>query len=300
MGLPLTVPGPVAASTPDTTPILTSKPIVRFTTLNVQPPTGVYVTVDDVVHVAIWNSVANIAVNVTYRILLADGTIQLGVQTFSPTSARLRNDFYADLAEGFLLSVVVATSTAGVIRGQCFVELDVARITGSIPQDRQPLLSDYVTSANSFGWPGGQQRTSIEGPGLINTQLVAGASPPSVSTTVPTGARWRFISCLFGLNTDAIAGTRLAVIQFVVVAAVTFEAAAVNTQAPSLSNTYVASSAPVGTSVPAGAPIPMPTPADFILKSGSAINITILNSDAGDSIPGSAKFTYEEWLEPSS
>lgn len=300
MGIPATLPGPVVQPPSNETPIYTIKPLVGFATRNVQPPPAVYVTVDDRIHLSVWNSVPGITINVTYRILKADGEISLGGITFQPTSNRARNDQLGACPEGFLFSVDMAITDGTVLRGQCFCELDVARITGSAPEDRQPLFSDYLQSANTLGWPGGRQISSVEGPGAVLTQSLTNEPGNTFYTfSVPTGARWVLRGMWAELTTSSTAGNRTPSVLLQASSGVNiYNAAALVAQAAS--TTFIYSFANVGIPMPSASTfqiVPLSVP--LVLPAGGTITLSLAGGLASDTW-NNINIEYEEWIEAAS
>jgi hypothetical protein len=297
MGLPTSLPG--AMQPPDESPtrILTARPLVGFATRNVGPPTDVYVTVDDFLHLTLYCSMANTSVTVGYRLLRADGQVDYLRQVVTPTSDRLRNDFFINLAEGFILSVDVVTTTASIPRGSCWCEIDINRGGNHNGVDTQPLMSDYLWSGNSIGWPGSRQISSIEGPGWLHTiTKTAVTAQTEQHFDVPTGARWSVKAVTGVLNTDAVAGVRQVRFRILAVGTEIVNVPCTETQGPSLSGIYNASS--FGFNV-LGADtrhtITFPVP--FPLSAGSEIAVQTGNADIGDQ--WATLTTYvEEWIEP--
>lgn len=300
MGLPTSLPGAMPGASAPSIPILTKASLVSFATRNVQPPSAVYVTSDDRLHVSAWVfSLGQPTLNVTFRLLMPDGTVTIGGGSVMPTTARHRNDFLLTLSEGFLLSVVVSTPTTGVLRGQFYVELDIARINGSLPEDRQPLMSDYLTTANSFGWPGGEQRTSVEGPGAIFGQQQTGiAGNSGVQFSVPQQARWRLQAAAIQFTTSAVAGQRQLSLEIQTGGAGgTWTYLNPNVQAASLTWNYGCSNIPL--TAGAASPVQYMVFPDMTITPSGSIIFLASGGLAGDTW-NSVTVWYEEWLEPTS
>jgi hypothetical protein len=187
---------------------------ISFARRKVQPPTIAYVAPGAGLQLRLWNSLASLQVSVDARVLIPSGQIQRCTWTAIPTSDRVRNDVNLPLPAGFLLSVVVRSSTGTPKRGQCFVRLSLIIGDGAAAQTQQLMLSDYLTETAGLGWPGGRLMASVEQAG--NLRYVVGTLPAvnsTISETVPAGARWRLLS-LFCTLTYAGAGGKWAWISF--------------------------------------------------------------------------------------
>lgn len=197
---------------PDLSPaqIITGAPEVTFAHKNLAPPSQVYINRDDQLKINVYNSQPNITINITYRILRFDGVVVPNFQTVAPTSNRVRNAFQFLLTEGFLLSVQVFSEPPALIRGQTFVYLEIGRQVGASFTGYWTLLQDYLAAGQSLSWPGSRIIQSIEGPGWTHsvavTQPAAGAD---WTVTIPTNARWRFMSGAAQLVTSAAVANRV-------------------------------------------------------------------------------------------
>jgi len=299
MGLPTTLPGPVAQPPSETAEIYTQKPLANFTTRNVQPPNEVYVTINNTLFVTVWNSVPNQTVSIVYRLLRADGTITAG-EVDTPVSAdRTANGISIALAEGFLLSVEVFCSQNATARGNTWV---MARIWYGVPNPQYPvqtLFTDYLTLNQRLGWPGGRQISSVEGPGWLRQAPVPTTKNNlEVSWTVPTNARWQIFSLFLALSTDATAGVRQVSLSIITGVTTVFKSNASGTQAPSTVINYLVANygvSPAGASADLYMPVPWPIP----VSAGDLITVQQSNPGAGDSYLTNG-LLVEEWIEPTS
>ena len=297
MGLPDTLPGPLLPPDQSPTPILTARPLVNFRTRQVDPPSDVYVTVDDLIHLRAYTGQANVVVQITYRVLLANGQVMESTDNVVVSGDRLPHDFFFSLAEGFILSLDVRCTNSGMLRGMVWCEVDIATGTPPSTVDTQPLLSDYVLTSHTLGWPGGRQISSIEGPGAILTQVSNPAvGVGSVVFTVPTNSRWHVHSLDASITTDATAGNRQALVSASGSVGVLWESEALAVQAPSLTRRYPTAAfsfqpAIVSNQIPIAGPFPYP------LIAGDTLTFTNGGGSAGDQISG-VHLRYEEWIEP--
>ena len=153
----------------------TSGPQVTFKFLNVEPPTSVYISRDDLLLFRVWNSVPGVNVGLHVRVLRPDGVLMPNDFPTFPSSNRVLNSTVLNITEGYLLSCAVFAAGATIARGQCFVQVGVIR--GGLPGTLivQGLISDYVVTPQFLTFPGGTFRSSTEGPGVI--LRVAGSNP---------------------------------------------------------------------------------------------------------------------------
>ena len=168
----------------DTTPAPLTGPSnkVSFLFQGVQPPSELYVGRDDLIFVQVATNQAAETVTIAYRLLEPDGTINPGFLTFPVLAGAAPQSFTLNLAEGYLLSLVIICSAA-VQRGQTFVRVYVNRSKNAFVQPGQLLFSDYVTRTGMVGYPGGRQLSPVESAGWIHSITIANPA---------AGADWVF------------------------------------------------------------------------------------------------------------
>jgi hypothetical protein len=258
-------------------------PAVSFLTQGVQPPSPLYVSIDDILAVTVTNSVPNLALEVSYRMLRSDGQIIVTAHDVFPTSDRAPSGEHIDLPEGWLLGVCVQTKGGGLIRGQCFITIGVQRPPGPGVFRQLQLCSDYLSTRYILGWPGGPNRDSAEGEGApILYTPAAPAAGAEIVQTAPAATRWHLHTAKFRLTTSAVAGAR--VVQFALQDGAVNPIYIVNspaTQGPSAVMTYMVSTvgfAPTAfaalTMLPMPPRLPLPLAARWVTQTG--------NMDAGD------------------
>lgn len=186
----------------DTFTVYSHKGNVRFLSRAVQPPSAVYVDVDDVLEVGCASSRAGEVVTVSYRLLRADGELIKGqFQVFPPLNRAIATK-QEPLAEGFLLSVS-CKATQAVTRGQTFVRVFLTDPALGGGQPSYMLMADYVTTAMAPAHPNGRVLAPSEGPGWVHTIPVP--TPPAGSNwtlQTPVNARWLLKTGTFQLTTD--------------------------------------------------------------------------------------------------
>lgn len=297
MGLPVTLPGPAAAADAPATPILTQQAGITFATRQVAPPSEVYVTQDDSLHVVTYCSQTNVQVTIAFRILRKDGVVIRTPQVIVPRNDRVRRDDFFPLTEGFLLSVDVSTSTPSILRGQCWVDIDISQGSSSQAVDYQSILSDYLTTGASIGFPGARQISSVEGPGVPVNALFTLVPATGATVAVPSGARWLLRQIAFEYVAGGAVATRVPIITIVTSSDNTVQAAPVAGQTSGTTVLYTAGSwGSVSTAFASAMPIPLPD--NILLLAGDSMNIVVNNQQAGDTAPVPGVVRVEEWLEP--
>lgn len=109
------------------------------------------------------------------------------------------------------LFLTARTAETSVSRGETYVKVSL-RVNQTVVA---LLFAGYVTDAGAPIFPGGEIRSSVEGPGLIRS--ITSTNPAAnveIVETVPTGARWRFISLNVNYVTDATGGNRTPTLNF--------------------------------------------------------------------------------------
>jgi hypothetical protein len=183
------------ADGPGNATIASGKRALQLATQNVQPPSPLYLQIEDSINVQ-W-SIPTLALPVTgeafVRWLRPDGEIVSVRKLFQITSPVAGYQF--TLGEGFLLSITislysVAVPDPGVAFFDVLVQRDLPEFLGCFWQ----LFSDYYTSAHLPSWPNGRTINAQEGPGHLRS--ITGTTPAAgaeISETVPANVRWRLI-----------------------------------------------------------------------------------------------------------
>jgi len=202
-------------------------------------PSAAYVEVDDVLLWETWSTVAAIAVNLSVRLLRADGVIvpflaQI-VSTGSTTAAVTK---LVTLPAGFILSATVNSPAA--THGQLFTRLSVQRGVGSADVTRgDVLISGAPSQFTTLAYPESPATPALSGFGLITYQPVTAPGAGADWTfTVQAGLTAIVRGVRAQLATSATAATRLARVQITDGTHIACEVAAGATQAASLTNLY--------------------------------------------------------------
>ncbi len=281
---------------PESSEITTRPPLAKLTGELVQPPSRVYLTVDDRLYIRSRNSLTAVTLQVAGRLLRADGTIVPFNFEHVPATDRTASLESFRLAEGFLLSVVVFPSVGAPTRGQTFVEIGLLRGRDAAGAVVDVLARDYVAEAEPLAFPGGPIRSSLEGPGAVLS--ITGSDPAAgaeISDAVPTDARWRPRSFQATLVADVTVVNRF--IYLIVGDGSTLLAQMVTATAQTASQTkdysfvlgWGAQERVRSTDIVAGM-------LDTILAAGHTIGTTTISIQAGDNW-SAPQLLVEEWIE---
>jgi len=252
-------------------------------------------TRNDALVVTAWNSVSDQVLTVRGRYQDPSGEIHPIEGTLRPTADRTENSLTIRLGEGYLLGVSVRTAVT-TQRGQTFVRLAIAQGLGASPPEYLVLAQDYVTVASALAWPGGRISSPTEGPGAIRS--ITGTDPAAgqeISETVPTNTRWRFVSILALLTTDATVASRVAYWAVDDGSTLLFTGNAGLTQGVSSTEAYslIPSYSQRGD---IGGNRVLAVPSPLILQAGWRIRSSTTNLQAGDNW-GAPRFSVEEWID---
>jgi hypothetical protein len=268
---------------------------ISFAHRNLPPPTAVYVSNEDFLHVVNYNSHPTTQVLIRARLLTPAGQVQfLNFQQ----AARIDrgptvNQYW--LGEGFLIGLVVATTSAQVVRGQTFVQILLVRGTGAAAIAMHQLTAGYVSGDGWLGWPSARMDGPAEGPGFIRS--ITGTTPAAgamISEAVPTLARWRLQTFRFDFTTAYVGNPRTVHLQIDDGSNVLADIIASTTQALNLTRSYswFPGPAPVGA---AATQIETPTPLPLMLSAGWRIRTTVDTLNAADQF-AAPRYSVEEWI----
>jgi len=300
MGLPTSLPGPVAQPPSETAEIYTQKPLVGFATRGVQPPSIVYVTINDYLHLTAYTTMTGRTITCSYRVLAADGQIKYGGMTLSPQANASRADAYETMPEGFLLSASLTVNSGVLSRGQVWCELDITHGPPALAVDQQPLFSDYILSGATWGWPGGRQAHPIDGPGhSYSSPASAGGANFPQPFGPSTNRRWRVVSGSVGLTTSATAGNRQVAVQvWDSIGVQRIGHASPVLQPASTTFFYVFGNVPFYTPA-GGTQVVIPLEPDVFLEQAAVIETVDIGFLAGDAWTAGVIYV-EEWILPTS
>lgn len=168
---------------------------ITFNLTNLPAPPELYVRPEDTLLIYLAGSAASIAaVQMNYRLLLPDGSLQVGTQEYSPIFNRAGNRFILPLTEGYLVNLAVRV-TGSCRRGQCFVSITLQRGLLFPGNTNKLLCMGYVSSDSPISWPEPTIVNALDGMGALFSNTVGAPGPGTEwSQTVPIGARWRIVS----------------------------------------------------------------------------------------------------------
>ena len=259
-------------------------------------PHGIYVTGDDFLLITSINSVASVRLALGGRMVQADGRPHHFADSHVATADRVAATSTMRLGEGWLQELTIGVTGATPQFGQTFVRVDLVRGDGPGRTAHGTLIQGPLTAVQRSAWPGSPLEFTLGLPGALRSR--AGTDPAAgadVSETVPTGARWRFLSLRVVLVTDGTAANRTPNLVFDDGTTVFAMAAPNFNMAASLTFQYhfVASGV---THVHTSASGQVAAPANLILPAGFRIRTSTGSIQAGDNF-GAPQLLVEEWLE---
>jgi hypothetical protein len=188
--------------------IISKKPDIQFLTIDVPPPSNLYLNADDKLIIRA-TCRAVVTFTIQARILGPNGEINTNQWTVTTAAgATLLQSF--PLKEGFLLSLVAQGPSSITPHGNCWVELGITRLleqSGTIFW--QLIAAGYVSTFGKVCWPGGTIAQPGDGQG--NFRIITGTDPAAgaeINESVPNNARWLLHAIQFSLVTDATVATR--------------------------------------------------------------------------------------------
>jgi hypothetical protein len=262
----------------------------------VAAPTEFYVSPEDVVQVTVWSSVANVAVVVAGRVLTATGAMVPFTETITVNADRAGHVTSIALPAGFLLAVTAMTADAGIQRGVCFVSIGIASGAPTSRVLTRLLLQDYVVSNTAVGWPGGQIKSSVEGPGRVYSDgTLCGTNGLPLYLTVPDGVRWRVMGLAWTVNLAAGGGGRFPNLTFITSLQITYQVAARVAVPGGSSLDFSAAAASV---LDGAAPdyVVLPIPSDLYMVAGDQVEFSLFGFAGGDLLCD-VSWNVEEWIQ---
>lgn len=165
--------GKFGLDAPEETRIFGRPGDVRDIMARAMPRTAIYVTEADTLQFQVTSDANNIALVLSARILLADGTIQY-LQS-NPTCAGGGNglSFFLPLPEGWLISAACSTTTTGVPSGAATVVIILQPLALGSAGPATILAQGDLETAYFVAWPGSPVRPPTAGIGWPRT-LAAG------------------------------------------------------------------------------------------------------------------------------
>lgn len=274
------------------------KLVVGFQPGQVQPPSDLYVDRDDTLFITSYNSATGVRIDLRGILLRSDGVAVPVEISQTPNTDRTAKTSIEALSRGFLLSMSVFLGAGSAKRGQCYVQVGIARGRQTSRFTHRIIAQGYVGTGVNICWPGDRLVHPLEGPGFIRS--IVGTDPAAGagwSETVPTGARWRMQTLKATLVTDATVANRRVGMSISDGAATYMRLMSEFDQTAGLTHLWhfmngVASSAAAITNIARVA-----IPHDLILGAGFILNDNTSNRQAGDDW-GAPTIIVEEWIEP--
>jgi len=280
-------------------PLSPSSSQVTFDFVKVQPPSILYVDVDDQLVISAASSQASEVVTVNVRLLLPNGRIEDMQFSIRPLSGRqvLKQSF--GLAQGYILSVSAVAAVA-ITRGATFLRIATQRSASGSGNPAQIMFADYVTTQATSAYPNGRVLSSTEGPGLLYGVSQANpAAGADFTVSVPVNARWKVRSLAAQLTTSAVVANRQVVIAVADLTGVKFRGFPLQnipaSQAALISAYPVT---PFASVFLTGFTVPLPP--DLYLTGAPATSDVISSSTVGKDAAdqwGPIRLLVEEWLD---
>jgi hypothetical protein len=194
---------------PDEFKVNSPTSIVGFDFCDVRPWCPQYIDLQDRLFVTVVATTAAQFVNVVVRMLRPDGTIVL-LPFIAPGGAvGVANSTAFPLMEGFILSVSVNGSGAGVAQYPIFASVALVRQQATAALQSCTLCAGYVNNSTGFGYPQHQPQRMTDGAGWIQSSKLAQQGAGQDNTfTVPVGQRWRILSFTAALTTAVAVANR--------------------------------------------------------------------------------------------
>ena len=257
---------------------------LRFALEDVQPPTDLYVAINDRLRVRVFSQTNAVTPILETRILKVDGTIAIQEETLSGIVVDVEADFVYYLPEGFILNVCLKSGQPGYSRGQVYAIIELVRGGGPFGVSSYKLVNGYLSPLNPIVWPDPMPDPPSLGGGAITKMQIVAAAGADFNVLLPPLARGRLIAIYATLTTAAGGGTRSVVLNLGFQPS--FAIPMPSTQVGGLLQIYTG-----------GPGIPMqpvnsfrvmfPTPIDFWLFScGSLVNSNITLLQPGDQCAG--------------
>jgi hypothetical protein len=249
----------------------------------VQPPGMVYVTVDDVFVLKVFNPTVAATVNISLRYLDPDGNVLPQFQQFVNVPAQSTpRTFNFRGSEGYVLSATI--STPGASGGAVYVQLEVGRGVGSQDiTEGHLLIGGYPGSFAALGYPQTQPQPPSAGIGITRSvTITTPAAGANWSITVPAGASWTLTSVRATLATSATVANRIPDLQIKDASGnIVMDALAGVAQTATLTDTWSWSSGGV-TSTVLGASNSVALPWSFRLNPGWVVQQVTAGLQAAD------------------
>jgi len=259
-------------------------------------PHGIYVEGDDYLLVTTINAAAGVVVTIGGRMVMPTGRPQPFRDRHVANTDRTAATSVIRLGEGWLQEVTAIVSTGTPMLGQTFARVDLVRGDGAGRNVHATLLQGPITAFHRAAWPGSPVQTTLGLPGALRS--ITGTDPAAgaeLAETVPTGARWRFISLRVSLTTDANAANRVP--QLIFDDGTNVFAGAAGNFNQTAGATFVYHFVAAGVShAQSSVSVQVATPANLLIPAGGRIRSSTGGIQVGDNFTA-PQYLVEEWLE---
>lgn len=278
-------------------PTLTRPAEMSFRRTDIDPPSDVYIDRDDLLRftVASLETAITLPMQLFVRMLRPNGEIIPSVHDFASTYNGLPQPRFADLGEGFLLSVMVIEQIqSNVSPFEVFVQVEIVRNRFIAPLFSQILIAGYLSQRQGLSWPNATVINSFEGPGFLNR--VTGTNPAAGAEIqeIVTGVRRKLHSIKFTLVTSAAVANRRVTLTFTWVGGVFFRVHSGVTQTAGQTVEYTFAPGMPFSNADGIATVPIPN--EMFLQATAVINTVTLGLQAGDDFSAPV-MQVEDWLE---
>lgn len=188
--------------------IVTSPKQIAYETQRVQPPSNLYVGLNDYVLVQWYSPEISVQFEVCGRLLEPDGSVKIFDETIQTQIGDSGQQYQIRLTEGFLLNVSLVSRITQFQRGKVFVIVTLQRGSLGSPTFLQSLIQDYVWTGSITQWPGSILHSPTEGQGSIEVINVPTSLGSDWSLNTHTLVRMRLLSVRATLVTDSVVITR--------------------------------------------------------------------------------------------
>lgn len=271
-----------------------------FARRQVQPPTSVYVTPQDILIFRIASDHAVTFVEVNWRFLTPRGDVQYNTEqwTFETAGKQLR---IRPLDEGYLLGMEAHayTATPGeVMRGQVWLTVGIGKGTDLSATELQMLIQDYLSRDHIASWPRGRYYHPSEGPGDLAVFEISNSTGVDIAFEVGPNELWRPMSAIWTLATDATAVEREMSVRFDQGSGsgIYYRTGMNVPHPPSTTLNYSGGTASV-TSVTPRSVVSWHFPRDFKMGPNHRLTTLTINLQGGDAFTA-ARIYVERWQSP--
>lgn len=252
---------------------------------------------EDVLELTTWNSAAAVRVTIQGRIHVAPRDVKPFTHTHTSNTDRSAKTTVASLPRGELLNCIAFVSAGAPAVGQAFVRVAVRRGAGPAFELLGVIVQGPITASIFRAFPGSVIVSPFEADpflrGVSGTTPAAGAE---ILETVPTGARWEFLTTRFSMQADANVNNRRTDFQIKAGANVVYRTANsnvwTNAQQPAFTVSPNVGYQITATTLASTLPAPQPC----LLRAGDSFGTLTAGIQVGDQYT-KPEYTVREWLD---